>query len=387
MTPALKLRWHHQPAHSALATTGLAAEWDRLNAARGALPFLDAAVVRLALQHFGQGDEQLAVGRNHEGLACAMVVLNRVGRLRWSTFQASQIPLGAWVAEAGLSLNALSRSLVRHAPVGPCLALSFTQVDPLTTPRESEEPSSIGVDYIDTGWIEVQGSFEDYWAVRGKNLRQNMRKQRNKLTADGVQTQILVWRAAEDMAAALVRYGALESAGWKADEGTAIHPDNAQGRFYQGLFEAAAARGEACVFEYRFDARTVAMNLCLLRAGQLIVLKTAYDESIRTLSPAFLLREEELQQFFAPGSAVRRIEYFGKLMDWHTKLTDNKRGVYHHTRYRWAWVKRLALARQKQRGDAAHVERSGVSTGGPGRPDEESHTPTIQGAQKEAPAP
>lgn len=40
------------------------------------------------------------------------------------------------------------------------------------------------------------------------------------------------------VAAALADYGALESAGWKAGTGTAIHPDNAQGRFYRRMLEA-----------------------------------------------------------------------------------------------------------------------------------------------------
>jgi hypothetical protein len=155
-----------------------------------------------------------------------------------------------------------------------------------------------------------------------------------------------VIRDAAEMAGALARYGALESTGWKASEGTAIHPDNAQGRFYRCLLETAAASGEAAVYEYLFDDRTVAMNLCLQRAGVLVVLKTTYDESFKSLSPAFLLREEELQTLFGEHR-VRRIEYYGRLMDWHTKLTENKRMLYHQTRYRWPWVKQFAASRRK----------------------------------------
>jgi hypothetical protein len=222
----------------------------------------------------------------------------------------------------------------------------LTQIDPRFAPRGIDNDRLSHGDYIETGWIDVEGSFDDYWAARGKNLRQNMRKQRNKLAADGVVTRMRVIRDAAEMAGALARYGALESTGWKAGEGTAIHPDNAQGRFYRCLLETAAAAGEAVVYEYLFNDRTVAMNLCLLRAGVLVVLKTTYDESIKSLSPAFLLREEELQVLFGEHR-VRRIEYYGRLMDWHTKLTENKRTLYHLTRYRWPWVKQLAASRRK----------------------------------------
>jgi len=345
MTHSPPLRWTRQPAAAALGQPDIAADWDRLNAQRGRLPFLDAGAISNALEVFGQGNEQLLTGRNGSH-SVAMFVLSPQGALRWQTFQPSQVPLGAWVAEAALSLETLVDGLIRR-PLGFCLVLSVTQVDPRFAARAEDSSTLRLADYIDTGWLPIEGRFEDYWAARGKNLRQNMRKQRNKLAADGVATCMRVLRDAAEMAPALERYGALESAGWKAGEGTAIHSGNAQGRYYRRLFEDAAARGEAVVYEYLFAERTVAMNLGLLRDGQLIVLKTAYDETIKSLSPAFLLREEELQAFHG-GTEVRCVEYYGKLMDWHTKLTSEKRTLYHLTRYRWPWVKQLAARRAQQ---------------------------------------
>lgn len=345
MTHRPTLHWTRQSAATALAQTHIAADWDRLNAQRGHLPFLDAGAMSNALAVFGQGQEQLLIASD-DSRSCAMFVLAPHGALRWQTFQPSQVPLGAWVAEATLPLELLVDSLIR-GPLGLCLVLSVTQVDPRFAERAQDTATLRLADYIDTGWLPINGKFEEYWAARGKNLRQNMRKQRNKLQADGVATHMRALRDQADMAPALERYGALESAGWKSGEGTAIHSGNAQGHYYRRLFEEAAARGEAVIYEYLFDQRTVAMNLCLLRDGQLIVLKTAYDETIKSLSPAFLLREEELQTFYG-NNEVRRIEYYGKLMDWHTKLTNEKRTLYHLTRYRWPWVKRLAARRAQQ---------------------------------------
>jgi CelD/BcsL family acetyltransferase involved in cellulose biosynthesis len=341
--PTTIIAWQADGALRLLDTPSAAAEWNRLNAERGDLPFLRAAAVSGALKVFGTGKERLFTGRRGTKVV-AMFVLAPAGALRWQTFQPSQIPLGSWVADAGLEVSALSDSLIDS--LGLCLALSITQIDPRFAPRGVDTDRLSHGDYIETGWIDVDGSFDEYWAARGKNLRQNMRKQRNKLAADGVRPHLRVIRDAAEMADAIARYGALESTGWKAGEGTAIHPDNSQGRFYRQLFETAAAAGEAVVYEYLFDERTVAMNLCLLRAGVLVVLKTTYDESIKSLSPAFLLREEELHLIFSEH-VVRRIEYYGRLMEWHTKLTQNKRMLYHLTRYRWAWVKQLATSRRK----------------------------------------
>ncbi len=342
------IHWQTQAATALLADTQLQNQWDRLNAARLDLPFMSAAALCAALQAFGTGHERLAIGMASgpaDGQVVAMLLLVNDGALRWRTFQPSQLPLGAWVAAPEHDIDTLSRSLMR-GPLGLCLALSITQVDPLMAPRQPDAGDNCHADYIHTAWVDIQGSFDDYWAARGKNLRQNLRKQRNRLAADNTPTQMRMFRAPQDMAPALARYGAMESAGWKASQGTAIEANNAQGGFYIQLFEEAAHRGEALIFEYLISDKPAAMNLCLLRNGTLVVLKTTYDESLpKTLSPAFLLREEELQHIFS-GQEIRRIEYYGKVMDWHTKLTDNQRALYHLTVYRWPLVKSLAQRRR-----------------------------------------
>ena len=338
-----RLVWKNLAASSMSQDGQLVKDWNRLNAARGGLAFLAGDAIVSALKILGTGNERLLIARDDTSVV-AMFLLVPAGKFRWQTFQPSQLPLGAWVAEAHLELLGVARSLLR-GPLGLCLGLSITQVDPRIAPRTEDTPDNQSIDYIDTGWIDIQGSFDDYWSSRGKNLRQNMRKQRTKLLADGVSLRMQVLRGHADMASAIARYGSLESTGWKAKEGTAIHPDNAQGRYYRELLEQASQRGEAVVYQYQFGDQVVAMNLCLLHQGTLVVLKTTYDETIKSFSPAFLLREEELQSIYKEGD-IKRMEYFGRLMDWHTKLTDKKRTIYHLTLYRWPLLKKLAEARR-----------------------------------------
>jgi hypothetical protein len=275
-----------------------------------------------------------------------MAVLTPISGWHWSTFQPSQMPLGALVVSAGMSLTELGASLMRSLPV-PALVLSLTQQDPIVVEREPDTPLARSDDFVSTAWIDVAGDFESYWAERGKNLRQNLRKQRNRLAADGVVAQTRTWRQPGEMAPALVRYGALESKGWKAGQGTAIDVDNQQGRFYAALFEAAARRGEALIYEYLIDSRTVAMNLCIHRGGTLVILKTTYDESIKPLSPAFLLHEDQLRSIFASGE-FQRVEYYGRVMEWHTRWTNSSRMLFHSTVYRWPLMRKLADRRRLQ---------------------------------------
>ncbi|MBV8502237.1 MAG: GNAT family N-acetyltransferase [Paucibacter sp.] len=337
-----RLQWNHLPAAALANGSEHRRDWDALNSQRGAWPFLDAAAVALALTEFGTGQERLLIGRDGAQVR-AMFVLAPQGPLRWQTFQPSQLPLGCWAAAEGLDLADLSRQLLR-GPLGLCLAVTVTQIDPQMATRGDDAADTEHVDYIETGWVTLQADFESYWAARGKNLRQNVRKQHNRLSAAGRITEMRTLTRRADMARAIEEYGRLESAGWKAGGGTAIQAGNAQGRFYLALLEQAADRGEALVYQYLFDGRIVATDLCLRRDDVMTILKTTYDEAEHANSPATLLREEQMRHCFDTG--LQRLEYFGRYMEWHSRWTDTKRTLYHLGVFRWAWLKRLARARR-----------------------------------------
>lgn len=351
-------------------------QWDHLNAAGLDLPFLGAPAVTTALRSFGNGSEQLLVG-SRAGRAEFMAVLQPHGRLRWSTFQPSQMPLGCLVCDRDVPSAAAARQLVRDRVLGLSLVLSFTQLDPLLAAPQADQTDNRHDEYITTAWLEVQGSFDSYWAARGKNLRQNMKKQRNKLAAEGIVPTLHWWRSAEEMPSMLARFAALEGAGWKEELGTAIHSGNAQGLYYAQLLEDAARHGEALASELRFGERTVAMNFGLLRGGTWTVLKTTYDESVGgALSPASLLREEELRLIFAGKLGIRRIEYYGRMMEWHTKLTDQHRTLYHLSTYRWPWLKRLA---EHRRASASETNVDSAAAPADGAPVAEGPAPRSTG--------
>lgn len=363
---ALPLQWKNLSAEALGQGLTLRADWDRLNAGCGDLPFLSADATVAAWRAFGDGGERLLVAYR-DGRAIAMLVVTRVDRLRWRTFQPSQIPLGVWVRSADLSPEPLGLSLMRSGALPLCLGFSFTQVDSLLAPPAADTPTSRNDPYIDTAWIDIVGSFDDYWAARGKNLRQNMRKQRNKLQAEVIQANMVVWSSSEDMVAAIARYGELEGRGWKAQQGTAISPDNKQGRFYTQLLTEAATRGEAVVYEYRFGDATVASNLCLRRGSTLVILKTTYDESIQVYSPAFLLHQDLIQSLFE-GQGIRRVEYYGKVMEWHTRWTDDMRALYHLTIFRNGWLKRIADLLSRRSVKSEEFAAVAASAAGPATP-------------------
>ncbi len=336
------MSWTFHPAHT---LASIATEWDELQRRSTDTPFLETAFLLPLLEVFGHGDERLAVW--HEGPTWkAAALLRPLGKARWETFQPSQLPLAPWVCARELPVDAALKTLVRALP-GFALGAGLTQLDPHLHPRPADGPTLRTMDYVSTSWVDVAGDFDTYWEARGKNLRQNTRKQRNKLQADGVAAHLECITEAEGVAAALADYGQLESTGWKAGTGTAIHPDNEQGRFYRRMLENFCRLGRGRLYRYRFDDKVVAMDLCIDNGPRVVILKTAYDESYRQISPSTLMRQDQFRAWWDEGR-YRRIEFYGKTLEWHTRWTEEARLLYHATAFRWAWIRHLATRPQAE---------------------------------------
>jgi len=320
--------------------------WRNLHAAGAASPLLAVDFVEALLAAFGTGKELLA-WHDTDGVTDAMAILAPGGFGAWHTFQPSQAPVGLWLGRDSRAPGPLLRSLLARLP-GPALVVALTQCDPALVARPPEGSRLRTLDYIRTARITLHGAggFEMFWAARGKNLRSNLKKQRNRLRQDGIATRLDICRTPDQMAQAVADYGRLEGSGWKAAEGTAVDSANAQGRFYRALLERFAARGAASVYRYWIGEQLAAMDLCVEGGGCIVVLKTAYDEQMGSqLSPALLMREEACRQLF-DEDRFDRIEFYGRVMEWHLRWTDEVRTMYHLNGYRWPGLARLHALRR-----------------------------------------
>jgi hypothetical protein len=150
------------------------------------------------------------------------------------------------------------------------------------------------------------------------------------------------------VAAAVADYGRLESTGWKGRQGTAIGAGDAQARFYRTILENFCARGAGSIYRYWFGERLVATDLCIEDGRQIVILKTAYDEAAPgALSPALLMREEQVRALF-DEARLERIEFYGRVMEWHQRWTGDVRTMYHVNFYRWPALRRLHAALQSR---------------------------------------
>jgi CelD/BcsL family acetyltransferase involved in cellulose biosynthesis len=310
--------------------------WDKLNAETARTPILSTDFILPLLTHFAGKKDRLALcGDVSNPDAMAIITERKFGV--WETLQPSQVPLGLWLQRRNLSTPILMEQMRKALPF-PTLLFGITQQDPDLLPRPESQGKLVTLDYIQTARVTIKSSFEDYWAERGKNLRQNLKRQRNRLERENTQIELRVIQSADQIEQAIVDYGKLESAGWKNAGGTAIHIDNEQGKFYRDMLINFCQHQNARVFQYLYDGQLVATDLCIKDDHSLIILKTTYDETITTSSPAMLMRQDAFETIFNERW-VDKIEFYGKVMDWHTKWSDEIRMLYHINRYLFTFMK------------------------------------------------
>ena len=311
--------------------------WDDLNRAHGNHLLLDSMFIEPLLRHFGNSRTLLGVCNEKKNPGLVLIEKTKLGF--WQTFQPSQAPIGPLVLGNHEAVLDQMERLLLNLP-GFAMGFSVTQQDPDFTPLNVQENEKVKVlNYITTSKITLKGTFEEYWKGRGKNLRQNLAKQHRRLEETGTDINLLVTRDSRGVAECLREYGRLEEAGWKGNSGTAVGAQNQQGRFYREIFENFCQRGEGVIYRFDLNGRTVASDLCLERGKMMIVLKTTYDETLKKFSPSYLMRCEIVKTLFEEGN-ITVLEFYGRVLDWHRKWTDELRTMFHVNFYRNSWIPR-----------------------------------------------
>jgi CelD/BcsL family acetyltransferase involved in cellulose biosynthesis len=310
--------------------------WDRLNeTSLQAHPLLSSDMARLLCAHFPPAAACVAtLTTDREPVAQAILVRN--GRAKWSLFNPSQAPVSLVVFDRSKSDWAASFAGLLSRLPGTNLALEFPVQDPHCSPLTVGSPLLHKAIWGTTVGVSCAGSFDAYWESRSKDLKHNMRRYLKRINEEYAENWAFIRHAdASSIGAAVDRYAALESRGWKGKEGTALTQDNAQGKFYRGLLESKAAQGHAAVYELRFGDALAASRLTISGPTMHIILKTTYDEELSRFAPGRVHLHLLLKALFE-DSVRRPVEFYTRAnkdtMAWSTDQRDIETATLYRNR-------------------------------------------------------
>ncbi|HSJ78540.1 MAG TPA: GNAT family N-acetyltransferase, partial [Erythrobacter sp.] len=140
------------------------------------------------------------------------------------------------------------------------------------------------------GDVSAQAYLE---ASMSAKKRKELRRQHNRLAEEGVLTFERV-EGSQGLAAWTEEFLALENAGWKGNEGSALASSPETITMFNQALAGAALAGRLERLALRLDGRAIAMLANFITAPGAYSFKTAYDETYARYSPGMLLQLENL---------------------------------------------------------------------------------------------
>jgi Acetyltransferase (GNAT) domain len=298
-------------------------------------PLLSSSFVEPLVKHFATENEILAVHWNSERVD-AMLLLTP-GKYKWKTF----VPSQAQIAPVLISDATLITSLIHDLPIS-VLAIDLLCQDPnYSASNEAESPKHEQSFHATTINIDISTGFDEYWNTRSKKLRQNIRRAIRASEVAKLNPSLRVLESEHDVTRGLDSYSEMESKGWKAQGGTAIRLDTAQGKYYSEMLRRFVDTKGVEIHELYLGSKLAASQIVLRNNDILITLKTTHDEEFSTFSPGNVLDYLLLEREFLSRRA-NFVEYYTNASPELLRWGSGQRVISNHRWYRWKWV-RLAV--------------------------------------------
>lgn len=171
--------------------------------------------------------------------------------------------------------------------------------------------------------LPLSGSFADFESALSAQRRSDLRRAQRRAASLGQVEYEISTLAGESARAALERFFDLERRSWKARARTTIAHDRRATRFFYALTEHLP---QLTVGWISIGGRTAAGTLALEYGDAVWILKTAYDEELRTCSPGVLLMHTLVQRAFDAG--LSSFEFLGYEERWLELWTRGVRNYY-----------------------------------------------------------
>ncbi len=168
--------------------------------------------------------------------------------------------------------------------------------EPLADALAGLSPPPLVVDRFERAAVCRRADLGSLEERLGPSRRRTLRRQRRRL-AEALGGQIEAVNNAGDEGAT-ERFVAMEAAGWKGREGTALGADPDHVSFFKEMSRGFSELGRLQLFELQGPGQTIAMKCNLLAGDTVFLYKEAYDESWSAYSPGMLLELDMLLRFY-----------------------------------------------------------------------------------------
>lgn len=323
------------------------AAWDRLNRELfNDHPLSSSLFVNGMLRQFGSGAEYLCIYREN-GVETAMCIVRRRKPMVWISFLPSQ----AQIAPTLVGDPAPLASLVGSLP-GFAVQLDMMCNDPAFGGVLDGAARRHLRNHALTMKIDLRGTFADYWASRSKQLQSNVKQRDRRLAEAGHNKRVVKITDPAEMLAAVDRYAALECAGWKGLNATAVGSTPEQHQFYRDLMLGAASEGNAFVFELWFGEQLAASRLLVRRNRMWVILKTSYNEGLGAFAPGRMLLCAVIDDAFRT-EPEGKIEFYTDADETQLEWATSQRWIQHRTFHRHRVSEGLGVAMRAARRQSA----------------------------------
>ncbi len=163
---------------------------------------------------------------------------------------------------------------------------------------------------------------EDWESRVDKHLLAEVRRRGRRLAERG-RVDFDVSDGSQDVESRLEEGLRVEASGWKGRAGTAMVSAPETLSFYRRVTKWAAEEGLLRLAFQRLDGRPIAFDLAVEHGGAHYLLKTGYDEELRTLAPGKQLRLHMLRDCTVRG--LQSYELLGDAQLWKREWTPLRR--------------------------------------------------------------
>jgi CelD/BcsL family acetyltransferase involved in cellulose biosynthesis len=304
--------------------TALEREWDDLADRAGAPPWLRPGWVRPWHAAFGRAELELAFLRVDGRLAALMPLEVDRDEVRATVNYHS--PAAGILAESPTYGLALATGVLEAAPRR--VSVGFLPIGSPTRVMLRAASAATGRTSFERiiehcPILEPDGDWDGYLAQRRGHMIRELRRRRRRLERDApLELEIVGEEPVEPARVdeALDAAFAVEASGWKGVSQTSMSAQPEVRRFYVEVVRWLASRGWLRLGILRHANRPIAMDVAVEGDSIHSLLKTGYDERLRSASPGMILRQLMLERAFRLG--LRRYNFLGHADAWKREWTE-----------------------------------------------------------------